>query len=83
MRKIKEEKYFTLCENNKLGIRQWIKNEYLITENDMTWCRNDLSTTFLSANKGDRVWVVDDACKGFTLIKKADGGIGWVPKGVC
>ncbi|WP_461182224.1 metallophosphoesterase [Virgibacillus kimchii] len=82
MRKIKEDKYFTLCENRKLGLRQWVKNEYLITENDVTWCRNDLSTTFLSVEKGDHVWVVDDACEGFTLIKKADGEIGWVPKKV-
>ena len=82
MRRIKENKYFTLCENRNLGLQQWIKNEYLITENDMTWCRNDLSTTFLSVEKGDIVWVVDDACEGFALIKNDNGEIGWIPKEV-
>ena len=32
MQIIKQEEYFTLCENSKLGIQQWIKNEYLIIE---------------------------------------------------
>ena len=30
MKIIEEEEYFTLCENSNLGIKQWIKNEYLI-----------------------------------------------------
>lgn len=80
MKIIKEDKYFTLCENSKLGIQQWIKNEYLLVENEQVHCKNDLSTTFISVYQGDRVWVVDDECDGYSLVKKASGEVGWIPK---
>lgn len=77
---IKEEEYFTLCENSKLGIRQWIKNEYVIVEDDQVHCRSDLSTTFLSVKQDEKVWIVDIKCVGYSLIKKASGEVGWIPK---
>ena len=80
MKIIQEDEYFTLCENSKLGIQQWIKNEYLIVEGDQVHCKSDLSTTFLSVNKGDKVWVVDNDCDGYSLVKKASGEVGWIPK---
>ena len=77
---IKEGEYFTLCENSKLGIQQWIKNEYLIEESGQVYCKSDLSTTLLSVNQGDSVCVVDNECDGYSLVKKASGEVGWIPK---
>ncbi|WP_391209627.1 SH3 domain-containing protein [Psychrobacillus sp. L4] len=80
MRIIKREEYFTLCENKKLGIEQWIKNAYLIGNDDLTNCRTDLSTTFLSVNRDEKVWIVDKECNGYILIKRENGEVGWIPK---
>lgn len=80
MKMIKEEEYFTLCENSKLGIQQWVKNEYLTVDEDSTRCKNDLSTTFLSVRQGETVRVVDKNCAGYILVKKENGEVGWVPK---
>ncbi|MDZ5472867.1 metallophosphoesterase [Bacillus sp. 31A1R] len=77
---LEREKFFTLCENKNLAIKQWIKNEYLSEEGEKVVCKDDLSTTFLSVSKGERVKVVDDQCEGYTLVKKQTGEIGWVPK---
>lgn len=80
LRVVKREKYFTLCDNVHLGIQQWIKNEYLADEQEETICKDDLSTTFLSVDKEERVFIVDDACDGYTLIKRENGACGWIPK---
>ena len=80
LRIIKREEYFTLCENIKLGIKQWIKNEYLIGNEELTNCRTDLSTTFLSVNRDEKVWIVDKECDGYFLIKRQNGEVGWIPK---
>ena len=77
---IEEEEHFTLCENIKLGIQQWIKNEYILVEEEQVRCKGDLSTTFLSVEPVDSVWVVDNECAGYTLVKKASGEVGWIPK---
>ncbi|WP_318618020.1 metallophosphoesterase [Sporosarcina sp. YIM B06819] len=81
MQIIKQEKFFTLCENSNLGIQQWIKNEYLLIEDKQAHCKDDLSTTFLSVKKGEQVFIVDDTCEGYTLIKTNSGGVGWIPSG--
>ena len=39
MQIIKQEEYFTLCENSNIGIQQWIKNEYLIIEDKQAHCK--------------------------------------------
>ncbi|SHG50143.1 metallophosphoesterase [Ornithinibacillus halophilus] len=79
--KIEEDIYFTLCENINLGIQQWVKNEYLIeNEQGLYYSKDDLSTTFLSVTKGETVWIVDQDCGGYTLIKKEIGDVGWIPK---
>ncbi|MEN2767044.1 metallophosphoesterase [Ornithinibacillus xuwenensis] len=80
MNLLKREDYFTLCENRKLGIQQWIKNEYLIEKDGQFFCKNDLSTTFVTVHSGEYVKVVDDACKGYSLIKKNNGQVGWIPR---
>ena len=77
---IKEEEYFTLCENNKLGIQQWIKNEYLKVDDDRIYCKRDLSTTFLSVKQAEKVWLVDNECAIYSLVKKVSGEVGWIPK---
>ncbi|TQR19110.1 metallophosphoesterase [Psychrobacillus vulpis] len=79
MRVIKQEDFFTLCENTNLGIEQWIKNEYLIVD-ELTRCKTDLSTTFLSVKQGEKVSIVDNECDGYTLVKRTNGEVGWIPK---
>lgn len=76
---IKQEQFFTLCENSNLGIHQWIKNEYLFAEDKQSCCKDDLSTTFLSVKKGEKVFIIDDTCLGYTLIKINTGEVGWIP----
>lgn len=83
MKVIHKEDYFTLCENRKLGIQQWIKNEYLVQEGEQIICKDDLSTTFLSVKKDEIVWVVDKDCDGYILVKRLNGEIGWIPKEIC
>ncbi|WP_057767458.1 metallophosphoesterase [Cytobacillus praedii] len=76
---IERETYFTLCENVKLGYKQWIKNEYLVEREDGVYCKDDLSTTFLSVKIDERVNVLDAEQSGYTLVKKKNGLVGWIP----
>ncbi|MBS4193080.1 metallophosphoesterase [Bacillus sp. FJAT-49705] len=76
---IRREPYFTLCENVKLGIMQWIKNEYLVEKDECVNCEGDLSTTFLSVQQDEVVKVLDAQQSGYILIKKNNGLVGWVP----
>lgn len=80
MQIIKQEEFFTLCENSNLGIQQWIKNEYLLVEDQQARCKDDLSTTFLSVKKGEKVFIINDTCEGYALIKTTSGEVGWIPK---
>lgn len=80
MKIIKQEEDFTLCENSKLGFQQWVKNEYLIDQEGQTLCKDDLSTTFLSVEQGEKVWVINKECSGYFLVKRANGEVGWIPK---
>lgn len=77
---IRAEEYFTLCENTNLGIKQWIKNEYLLFDNELARAKTDLSTTFLSVKQGEKVWVVDQECEGYILVKRGNGEVGWILK---
>ena len=77
---IKEEEYFTLCTNTNLNIKQWIKNEYIVNDGQSIYCKSDLSTTFLSVEQGERVWIVDSECAGYILVKRENGEVGWIPK---
>lgn len=79
MQIIRQEKHFTLCENTNLGIEQWIKNEYLLMDHESANAKTDVSTTFLSVKKGEKVWIVDNECDGYILVKKENGEVGWVP----
>jgi len=80
MQTIKREEYFTLCKNSNLGIEQWIKNEYLMAAEESSQCKTDLSTTFSSVTQGEKVWIIDNDCDGYTLVKKENGEVGWIPK---
>ncbi|GEN46144.1 metallophosphoesterase [Alkalibacillus haloalkaliphilus] len=77
---IKEEENFTLCKNISLNIKQWIKNEYLKDRNRDKAKTNEVSTTILSVNANEKVCILDHSCEGYTLIKKENGEVGWVPK---
>ncbi|MEH7392880.1 metallophosphoesterase [Bacillus sp. JJ1503] len=76
---IHREPYFTLCRNIKLGVEQWVKNEYLVENDEGVCCKNDLSTTFLSVRYGEVVKVLNAKVSGYTLVKKKNGLVGWVP----
>lgn len=76
LRVIEMTEFFTLCENTSLGICQWIKNEYIHGDK----CIGDVSTTFLSVEKGEKVSIVNDECEGYSLVKKENGVVGWIPK---
>ncbi|MCG7345712.1 metallophosphoesterase [Sporosarcina sp. ACRSL] len=76
VRIVQEDEFFTLCENTNLGIEQWIKNEF-IQDNQ---CKNDLSTSFLSVEKGETVSIIDERQAGYTLVKLRTGEVGWIPK---
>lgn len=78
MRVIRREPYFTLCENVKLKVKQWIKNEYLVETDKGVHCKDDLSTTFLSVQIGEVVKVLDAHQQGYVLVKKHNGLVGWV-----
>lgn len=80
MQIIQHEKYFTLCENTNLGIIQWIKNEYLLIDHESARAKTDLSTTFLSVKQGEKVWMVDNECDGYILVKRENGEVGWLPE---
>ncbi|MEK3979329.1 metallophosphoesterase [Psychrobacillus sp. FSL K6-2836] len=77
---IRQEEYFALCENTNLGIEQWIKNEYLLSDNESTRAKTDLSTTFLSVKQGEKVSVIDQECEGYVLVKRENGEVGWILK---
>lgn len=77
--KIEEREHFTLCYNIKFETSYWIKNEYLIYKDETWQCKGDLSASFLTVSEGDDVYILDDQCSGFDLVKK-DGYIGWIPK---
>jgi protein phosphatase len=79
LKKLVQEDHFTLCENVNLGIQQWIKNEYIVEQENGTYCKDDLSTTLLSVKVGDTVSILDNSCQGFVLVKK-NGEVGWIPR---
>ncbi|SET54558.1 Calcineurin-like phosphoesterase [Oceanobacillus limi] len=76
---LERHNYFTRCKNINLGIQQWVKNEYIETSNEYIRSKGDLSTTFLSVANGEKVFIIDDSCAGYTLIKKITGEVGWIP----
>lgn len=79
VRLLEQGKYFSLCENVNLGLKQWIKNEYLVKKEDALFADNDVSASGLKVAATDRIAVIDDTRAGYTLVKK-DGSVGWVPR---
>src|SRR5699024_3201782 len=78
---LRKEQYFTLCKNINLNFKQWVKNEYLAKEKvGKTVALRDVSTTFLSVYANEKVSIIDDTYQGYTLIKKKNGEMGWIPK---
>ncbi|SEP55615.1 metallophosphoesterase [Piscibacillus halophilus] len=77
---LQENEYFTLCKNDQLNVEQWIKNEYLSSRNGNKATSKSVSTTLLSVKAKEEVYLLDDKCEGYSLVKKQSGEIGWVPK---
>ncbi|BAC13002.1 hypothetical protein [Oceanobacillus iheyensis HTE831] len=77
---IEKEQYFTRCKNTNANIQQWVKNEYILENNDGYYCKEGVSTTTVSVNQGEEVYILDDNCAGYILIKRCDGIMGWIPK---
>ncbi|MFD2629446.1 metallophosphoesterase [Oceanobacillus kapialis] len=77
---LQEDSYFTLCENKNLGVKQWVKNEYLNHSGRETRSKSDVSSTFLSVKEGDVISIINADCDGYVLIKNKQGQVGWIPK---
>ncbi|CDO04378.1 diadenosine tetraphosphatase [Oceanobacillus picturae] len=77
---LKEDTFFTFCENKSLGVKQWVKNEYLIHSGRTTRSKGDVSTTFLSVHEGDMISIINADCTGYVLIKNKQGDVGWIPE---
>ena len=74
---LREEEYFYVCLQPEVGKTIRIKKEYLeLCENG---CYNIISN-FLSVEKGENVYITNDDCKGYTLVKNMSGIIGWIKK---
>ncbi|MFC4411443.1 metallophosphoesterase [Chungangia koreensis] len=71
---------FTLSKQLNTNQLLYVKNEY-IQRNDSGayFVKTDLSCSQINLNTGEIVSVIDDACSGYSLVKK-DGVVGWVPK---
>lgn len=76
---LKQGTYFSFCENVNLGLKQWIKNEYLVKKGTALFADDDVSASGLTVAANEQVSVINNTCAGYTLIKK-DGSVGWVPK---
>ncbi|UTR07327.1 hypothetical protein MM326_04655 [Alkalihalobacillus sp. LMS6] len=77
--KKEERTHFTLCYHRIHETTYWIKNEHLVFEDETWQCKGDVSATFLTVREGETVYMLDDQCSGYDLVKK-DGYIGWIPK---
>lgn len=64
---IEKEQYFTRCKNTNANIQQWVKNEYILENNDGYYCKEGVSTTTVSVNQGEEVYILDDNCVGYIL----------------
>ncbi|MGE7768999.1 metallophosphoesterase [Viridibacillus arvi] len=80
MQIIQQDQYFTLCVNINLHQQQWIKNEYLQIVDGKATCTRGISTTFLSVQELEKVWLLNDSTDGYILIKNSNAEIGWIPK---
>lgn len=77
---IREEEYFYVCFMSEAGVTGRIKKERLDrNKNDRFIFYNNISN-FLSVEKGEHVYIINDDCEGYTLVKNMSGGIGWVRK---
>lgn len=78
---ISEEEYFYICSAPDTGIIGRVKKEQL--QRDKNGCYfasyNNISN-FLSVEKGEQVYIIDDDCVGYTLVKNMKGIIGWIRK---
>lgn len=75
-----EDEHFTLCRQPGKDELLYVKNEYVLQEENGRYkVKSDVSCSLIAVSKGDAVSVLDDSCSGFALIKK-DGMTGWVRK---
>lgn len=76
---LEKMEYFTLCKQVETGFEYYVKNEYIISGKDGYCVKADVSCVQLNVTKGEKLSIVDDTCRGYTLIKK-NGLLGWVPQ---
>jgi protein phosphatase len=78
---IGEEEYFYICFAPDAGITGRVKKEQF--KRDKNGCYfapyNNISS-FLSVEKGEEVYIINDDCEGYTLVKNMRGIIGWIRK---
>ncbi len=74
--------HFTLCKHPSSGRMLYVKNEYIIDDEEgHQKAKSDISCAQLSVKEGDLVSIIDDSCTGYTLVKKG-GDMGWIKKGI-
>lgn len=78
---IDEEEYFYICFASEIGVTGRVKKEQLKKDKDEYYSApyNNISN-FLSVEKGEKVYIINDHYEGYTLVKNMAGIIGWVRK---
>ena len=73
---IEEELYFTKAINSD-GEKVFVKNEFVVFQNDHYYASDDIPNNLLKVVVGDIVKLLSNKTKGYALVKK-DGVSGWV-----
>lgn len=79
---IQDEKYFYTCKALKTGAVGRIKKELLLKDQNGTYYLYDNNNIsgFLSVEKGENVYIINNNCEGYALVKNRMGFMGWVRK---
>jgi protein phosphatase len=79
---IGEEEYFYICLASKTGLSGRVKKELLKQDKNGSYFVKDNNniSNFLSVEKGESVYIINENCAGYTLVKNMKGIIGWVRK---
>ncbi|MGM9899663.1 MAG: metallophosphoesterase [Bacilli bacterium] len=75
---IEKGEYFSKIMINATKEITYIKNEYLINDNQSAY--DDCPAKVLGIKKGEMVEIINDSCSGYTLVKYK-GKQGWIKKG--
>lgn len=75
---LKKQEEFSLCKKIKNNERIMIKNEYLYTKDNKTYCYDDYESYQITVEKGDKVYYIKQCGEYVYIIKNKE--IGWIKK---